>query len=141
MHVAAALHWRLLALLYDLFPLLALWLVAGAVGLALHGGTPVAPGTPAAWLQLAGVLLVTFGYFAVSWRRGGQTIGMRAWRLRLERVGGGAPAWGALLVRAGVGVVSLAALGLGFWWALVDRECRCWHDLASGTRVVRIPRS
>ena len=35
---------------------------------------------------------------------------------------------------------TLAAAGLGFAWALVDRERRTWHDIASGTVMVRMPR-
>jgi uncharacterized RDD family membrane protein YckC len=88
------------------------------------------------------MLLVGFGYFGLSWRRGGQTIGMRAWRLRLVAVGGPArtPGWGALVVRYGVAALSLAAFGLGFLWSLFDRERRTWHDIASRTRVLRQPK-
>jgi uncharacterized RDD family membrane protein YckC len=135
----AALHWRLLALLYDLFPLIAIWLVTSAVGLALHGWEPMAPGTAGAWLQLAGLLATTFLYFALSWRRGGQTIGMRAWRLRLEREDGGAPTWPQLALRSIAAVVSMAAFGLGFLWSLLEPQRRTWHDIASRTRVLRLP--
>jgi uncharacterized RDD family membrane protein YckC len=86
------------------------------------------------------MLLAGFGYFGLSWRRGGQTLGMRAWRLRLQRAGGGIPGWGALGLRYGVALVSLGAFGLGFLWSLVDRERRTWHDLASGTVLVRVPK-
>ena len=139
--VPAALHWRLLALLYDLFPLIAIWLVTSAIGLALHGWEPMAPGTVGAWLQFVALLAATFLYFGLSWRRGGQTIGMRAWRLRLVDACGGAPGWGQLIVRAGVAVLSLALLGLGYAWSLVDAERRSWHDMASGTRMLRLPAS
>ena len=30
--------------------------------------------------------------------------------------------------------------GLGFWWAWVDRERLAWHDRASGTRIIRLPK-
>ena len=38
------------------------------------------------------------------------------------------------------GNLSLLAAGLGFWWAWFDRERLTWHDHASGTRVVRVPK-
>jgi len=34
--------------------------------------------------------------------------------------------------------VSLAAAGLGFLWSYVDTERRCWHDILTDTRVVRL---
>ena len=137
----AALGWRLLAAIYDLLPVLALWFATAALVLLLRGGAPVATGTFAAWGELGLMLLVGFAYFGLSWRRGGQTLGMRAWRLRLVSLRGDAPAWHQLGLRYLVAGVSLAAFGLGFLWALVDRERRTWHDLASGTAVVRIRKS
>jgi len=136
----AALHWRLLALLYDLFPLVAIWFATSALGMALHGWEPITPGTVGAWLQLAALLAASFLYFAVSWRRGGQTIGMRAWRLRLVGTRGAVPSWRQLALRALVAIASLGCLGLGFLWSLADPQGRSWHDLASGTRMLRLPR-
>ena len=143
--VSAALHWRLFALVYDLFPLAALCFTVAALALLLRGGTPVQPDTGAAYAVFAAMLLTGFGYFALSWRRGGQTIGMRAWRLRLvdadaDVATATAPGWGRLAVRALVALVSLAACGLGYLWSVVDRERRTWHDIASRTRVLRLPR-
>jgi len=31
--------------------------------------------------------------------------------------------------------------GLGFFWSLLDKQERTWHDMASLTRVVHIPRA
>lgn len=138
--IPAALGWRLLAAIYDLLPLLALCFATAAVVLLLRGGTPVAAGSIAAWGELGLMLLVGFGYFGGSWRRGGQTLGMRAWRLRLRAVDGGMPAWSQLALRYVVAGVSLACVGLGFLWALFDARRRTWHDLASGTRMWREPR-
>ena len=36
--------------------------------------------------------------------------------------------------------LSLLLGGLGFWWAWVDRQRLTWHDRASGTRLLRIPK-
>src|SRR5690606_41442182 len=73
--------------------------------LSLHGALPI--------LQVA-LLAVTAGYFVISWRRGGQTIGMRAWRIRIVATEGGALPWSRALLRFAVALVSLGALGLGF---------------------------
>ena len=47
----------------------------------------------------------------------------------------------ALWLRYAVGLLSLLAGGLGFWWAWIDRDGRAWHDRASGTRLVRVPKA
>lgn len=126
-------------MLYDVLPVAALWFATAALGLLLRGGEPVTPNTPAAWVEFGAMLLASFGYFGLSWRRGGQTLGMRAWRLRLVcEDGAGAPGWGILALRFVVAGGSLAAFGLGFLWSLVDRDRRTWHDLASGTVLVRL---
>lgn len=138
----APLWLRLTATVYDLFPLIALWmLTAGMFLLIVHGNVDAAH-PPLAYritLRLA-LLAVSAGYFVISWRRGGQTIGMRAWRLRVIAVDGGALSWSRALLRFAVAIVSLLALGLGFLWCLIDRERRGWPDLVARTRVERLPR-
>lgn len=136
---------RLLALFYDLWPALALWLLLSAlftVGytLAGHGAREnIAPFSAAQWLLWLGCWLATGLYATVSWRRGGQTLGMRPWRLRLAGRDATPPAWRALWLRYCIGTLSLALGGLGFWWAWVDRDRLTWHDRASATRMTRAP--
>lgn len=137
----ASLWLRLLAGVYDLLPLLGLWFFAGAIALALSGGALEAHPDLRKLLTQAFVLAFTAAYFTISWTRGGQTIGMRAWRLRVTRADGTRVTWPRALLRFGVALVSLAALGLGFWWALFDAQKRTWHDKAAGTIVIKqIPR-
>lgn len=140
---AAAPLWRRLAALgYDLMPLLALWmLTAGLVLLAFHGEVDVAHQPPLYHYSLQAALLgVTAAYFVVSWTRGGQTIGMRAWRIRLAAADGRSPSLRQALLRFAVALPSAALLGAGFLWSLFDREQRAWHDIAAGTRLLRQPR-
>ncbi|MEZ5546065.1 MAG: RDD family protein [Lysobacteraceae bacterium] len=136
----AALGWRVLALIYDVLPLLGIWFAVAALMLALRLGQPVVPGGLSAFAEQVLLLLATFAYFGLSWRRGGQTLGMRAWRLRLLDAQGGAPSWRQILLRAVVAPFSLALFGLGFLWSLFERERRSWHDLASNTVIVRLPK-
>ncbi|GAB6194978.1 RDD family protein [Lysobacter xanthus] len=128
--------WRLLALVYDVFPALGLWFVTVSIAVALHGGEPVRSGTAAGFVELAALWAVTGIYATLSWRRGGQTLGMRPWRLHV--VGDrGALSWRDAWLRYAVGTLSLLAAGLGFWWAWIDRDRRAWHDRASRSRVER----
>lgn len=140
----ALLGWRMLALLYDLWPAAALWFLLAllfSAGYTLAGHDPrenIAPFSALQWLLWLACWGVTGLYATLSWRRGGQTLGMRPWRLRLVATRGEPPAWRALWLRYAVGTVSLLAAGMGFWWAWLDRDRLAWHDRASGTRLVRM---
>lgn len=138
----ASLWLRLAAAIYDLFPLLALWMATAALFLiVVHGDVDVAhpPLGYRLGLRLA-LLAVTAAYFVISWTRGGQTIGMRAWRLRVTGADGAALSWPRALLRFVLALVSLAALGIGFLWCLVDRERRGWHDIGAKSAVLHIPK-
>jgi uncharacterized RDD family membrane protein YckC len=132
--------WRLLALFYDLWPAVAIWMATAALFTVLHDNQPLAAfslGQISLWLVC---WLLTGVYAVLSWRRGGQTLGMRPWRLRVtDRDGAPAPVR-ALLLRYLVGSASLLLAGAGFWWAWVDRERLTWHDRCSGTRLRRLPK-
>jgi uncharacterized RDD family membrane protein YckC len=138
---ASSLLWlRLIAGAYDVMPLLGLWFVAGVLAVAVTGGALDPHRLAHKLLVQALVLTLSAAYFVVSWTRGGQTIGMRAWRLRVVRADGSALSPGHALLRFFVALISLAALGLGFWWALVERQQRTWHDIVAGTVVLRKPK-
>ena len=137
----ANLAWRLLALVYDTLPNVAIWFAISGLALVVTPGhtafAPWSAGQFALWLACAGAS----GLYAVlSWRRIGQTLGMRPWRLKVTLPDGRLAPARRLWLRYAVSVVSLAAGGLGFLWSLVDAERRTWHDLASGTVLVRLPR-
>jgi uncharacterized RDD family membrane protein YckC len=135
----APLRLRVAAAAYDLLPLVGLWmLVAAAFLLAVRGGID-ATHPPAAYrFALRGALLaVTAAYFVASWARGGQTLGMRAWRIRVMAGDGHALPWPRALLRFAVALLSLGAAGIGFFWCLFDRDRRAWHDLAARSVLLR----
>jgi uncharacterized RDD family membrane protein YckC len=137
----ASLWLRLLAGLYDLLPLLGLWFVAGLLALLITGGALDPHRLAHKLLVQALVLAFSAAYFALSWMRGGQTIGMRAWRLRVASSEGTRLSITRASLRFLVALVSLLALGAGFWWILIDPKKRAWHDLAAGTVVARIEKT
>jgi uncharacterized RDD family membrane protein YckC len=136
----ASLFLRIAAGIYDLFPLVALWmLTAGAALLVAHGDVDVAHPSLEWRLGLRGALFVVTGaYFVISWARGGQTIGVRAWRLRIVDADGNALGWPRAVLRFVVACMSLGALGVGYFWCLFDRRKRGWHDLAARSVLVRL---
>ena len=136
----ASLWLRIAAGVYDLFPLVALWmLTAGLALLVAHGDVDLAHPSLGWLIGLRGALIVvTAAYFVISWARGGQTIGMRAWRLRVVDANGNALPWPRCVLRFLVACVSFGAIALGFVWCLVDARKRAWHDIAAGSVLVRL---
>jgi uncharacterized RDD family membrane protein YckC len=87
-------------------------------------------------LQLYLVLLAG-GYFVWQWGRGGQTLPMKTWRLRVVARDGGALSLRQGVLRYCLALAGSLALGAGFAWAIVDREHQFLHDRLAGTRIVR----
>ena len=134
----APLRLRVAAAIYDLLPLLGVWFLAGLLALACTAGALDPQQHADKVLVQVLVLSLTAAYFVVSWTRGGQTIGMRAWRLRVVAADGNPLPWPRALLRFFLALVSLAVLGAGFWWALLDADHRTWHDLVAGAAMVRL---
>lgn len=128
---------RLAAIVYDALAVFAVLYFATAPLLLLTGGEAVPSAHPGYRLYLA---LVAFLYFAWCWTHGGQTLGMRAWRLRATTASGAPIGWKLASARFALAGVSWLCLGLGFLWALADRERLTWHDRATGTRIVHLPK-
>ena len=130
------------AMLYDLLIVVALLFILTASLLPFTGGEAITPGQSGAVERIyqAALLLVVVLFFGMFWTWRGQTIGMLAWRLRVERNDGTSLTWRDALLRLAGACVSLAALGLGYFWIWIDRDGLAWHDRLSGTRVVVLPK-
>lgn len=163
--IPAPLLRRLLALVYDALLLIAVWFLAMALLLLLGGGR-MAAGSPWSSLYLLGVCIAFFGGF---WTHGGQTLGMRAWRLQLVQTDGrpvtwpravlrvlsAVPAWLVLLLgivlATGISLPSQAwlqplaagprgsVLLAGLAWLVIDHWPGGWREKLTGTRVVLLP--
>ncbi len=140
--IPAGLWRRLFALAYDAILLFALCAIVTLAFLPLTGGSALtAAQTPRLeLLYRVALLAVVAGYTCYCWTHGGQTIGMLAWRLYVQRENGAALDWPLALRRLGAACVSLAAAGLGFVWLLFDPARRTWHDRWTHTRVIVRPR-
>jgi uncharacterized RDD family membrane protein YckC len=79
-------------------------------------------------------------FYVGFWVKGGQTIGMRAWRIRVERHSGQPIDWKTGMYRFVAGILCMLPGGLGMLWMIVDPEKRTWYDHMTGTRVVVLPR-
>ncbi|AFL72886.1 RDD family protein [Thiocystis violascens] len=132
---------RLGAMLYDSVLLLGVLILATAIVAIPYEivvGAKVYEATlPLALMRLY-LLVVVAAFYVYFWMRGGQTLGMRAWRFRVIGDDGGNLGFGSALQRFGWAILSLLPAGLGFWWSLIDRDRLAWHDRKSHSRLVML---
>jgi uncharacterized RDD family membrane protein YckC len=76
---------RLAAIVYDLLLLLAVWFMVTLIIVIVNRGAAINPGNVIYSLVL---LIMGFGFFGWFWTHGGQTLGMRAWRIRIQSTDG-----------------------------------------------------
>jgi len=130
---------RLAAIFYDSWLVAGIWLVGTTADTLARAQLGL--GTSGSHLALQIFWLAApalfFGWF---WTHGGQTLGMRAWRLKLLDRDGAPVTWWQSLRRYLGAWLSLLVLGLGYLWIWVDRDQLAWHDRLSGTRLVILAR-
>jgi uncharacterized RDD family membrane protein YckC len=119
-------------LLYDWLLLVGVLFAATLAVLAVRGGQALPPHDP--WFT-AYLIATGMGFFGWFWTHGGQTLGMRAWKLRLVSLDGLPIHWRQALIRGWIALLGAGALGLGYLWVLLDPQGRAWQDIASGTRL------
>jgi uncharacterized RDD family membrane protein YckC len=134
---------RFAALLYDTLLLGALMLIFTTALVMLFTRSAIVPETAGPWVYLyrAALLAIVIGYYLLNWTRSGQTLGMRAWRLRAVTDAGKRMSWRAASLRFICGVIAWAPAGLGVLWLYVDSEHLAVHDRLSRTRVIHLTRS
>ncbi|MDK1289193.1 RDD family protein [Pseudoalteromonas umbrosa] len=139
---------RVASLIYDALVVIAfamlttvvfLGLVQGMISLgwySLEGHEDVSAliqSTPALYYSRSSLLvIVSVSFFSYFWTKSGQTIGMRAWRLKVQNPNGQLLTWPQAILR------SLAALlGLGNLLVLFDiKHKRALQDLLCRTEVL-----
>ena len=121
--------WRRLAsMAYEAVLLFAVAFFASWVFFFASGGRDATAGGTRHLLQLF-ILVFFAAYFLWCWLRGGQTLAMKAWRIRLVGV----------TPRKAIVRFLLAALlfPVTILWALVDKDRQFLHDRLAGTRLVK----
>lgn len=93
------------------------------------------------WLEWLHIFVVFGAYFIWYWTRGGQTLAMQTWRIKLVDASNGGP---VTLARAALRYVlswpALLCFGVGYVWWVFDRDHQFLHDRLAGTRVLQLPR-
>ncbi|MDW2275728.1 MULTISPECIES: RDD family protein [unclassified Vibrio] len=149
----AGLFRRLAALIYDTLIIIAIEMMAAgivmAVVFALNAAGLLSYGeyadaadmlgkhpalSPLFTLYLAGVWIYFFVFF---WTRAGQTLGMRAWKLRVRNAKDGAP----ITVTQALIRISTSGFGLANLTVPIDPKKRGFHDIWAKTEVVVLPKA
>lgn len=146
---------RFAAIVYDVLAVVALIMVVGLLSqLATGGRLADDHGRLLTWWYQPLQGLVVGAYFLVSWVRGGQTLGMRPWRIRVTDALGASLTWLRALGRLAIAALPVAlvliypvtSLKAALWapligWAvlllpaLFDRRRRAIHDMIAGTEL------
>jgi len=132
---SAGLMRRIIAMVYDLMVVVGLVFFVSAIATAFNRMEAV---SGPVFQSL--IFMVIFGFFAKFWTNGGQTAGMKAWKLRVETPDGRPITIQQSLARFLAAFISAGCLGLGYLWIFIDKDKLTWHEKISGTRTVIIPK-
>jgi uncharacterized RDD family membrane protein YckC len=83
------------------------------------------------------VLLTYYFYFAWSWVKGGQTLGMKAWKFHIQQNNGKSITHRQAFIRFILSIVSFVTLGLGFIYQLFNSDNLALNDRFSNTRLMK----
>ena len=120
---------------YDGLLLFSVLFFATAVVLPLNEGKAISTDNLVYPVYL---LAISFVYFGWCWTHGGQTLGMRAWRVRALAWGGATVNWKQAWLRFAAALLSWLAFGVGFLWAIIDPNNHAWHDRLSNSELVLV---
>lgn len=120
---------RLASMVYEAMLLVGVGFFAAWLFFFASGGRDATAGAPRHTLQLF-IALVFAAYFLWSWLRGGQTLAMKAWRIRLVEV---TPL--KALLRFALAMLLVPTL-ISIVWSFFDRDRQFLHDRLAGTRLV-----
>ncbi len=134
--VSCPLWRRLLVILYDSIAALAIMFLVSAIWVSLNSGQAISVDTNVYPLYLLTLWLAIWLYLAISWRRAGQTLGMRAWRVHLLNSEGNKISWATSFLRYSFAWIGALAFGLGYVISLFRKDRACLHDLVSSTSLI-----
>lgn len=123
---------HLAIIVYDAVLLLALLFLATAIVLPFNSGEAYASTQYFFPLYLLAVCFLFYGWF---WTHGGQTLGMKTWKIKALTFDGKPLTWWHALKRFLTAIISWLLLGGGFFWKLLDRKNYTLHDRLSKTAL------
>ena len=133
---AASLVRRIAAIFYDLLLLTGVLFTISALAVWINRGKAV--DHPLYYLAL---LITAFFFYGWFWTHGGQTLGLRTWRLQVIDDRGNTLTWYQSLGRFAAAWIAFLPAAVGLLWMLFDKESLALHDRLSKTRVVKLPKN
>ncbi|CAB9539942.1 hypothetical protein [uncultured Gammaproteobacteria bacterium] len=88
------------------------------------------------WMFLV-YLLTSYFYFAWSWVKGGQTLGMKTWKFHIVQNNGKNITHQQAFIRFILSIMSFSAAGLGFVYQLFNKDNLALHDSLSNTKLIK----
>ncbi|MDF1629094.1 MAG: RDD family protein [Alcanivoracaceae bacterium] len=141
---------RLVAMIYDGLLLVAVWFITAGILVSIYpktglpmddvSGVMVPSEAALHWLLFPLLLLVTWGFYAWFWTHGGQTLGMRAWKLLSRDIHRRQMTLLQTVSRFLSGIISTGLLGIGWLIALLPAK-QTLHDSLSSTETVVVPKA
>jgi uncharacterized RDD family membrane protein YckC len=127
--------------IYDWLVILGLLMIAGFLAVQLNllftGAEAIAPHNRLFQIYLVAIII---GYYFYFWRRSGQTVGMKAWRIRLVTLNGDSLSIRHMSLRMLGAVPAFGLCLLGIVWHYWDKAGLNWHDHISQTKLVYRPK-
>ena len=121
---------RFAAIGYDSLLLFAVLFSATAMLMPFTSGAAILSGNIFYLIYLLGI---SFIFFTWQWTHGGQTLGMRAWKIKLYGESFSQVCWSVASKRFFLALVSWLFAGAGFFWAIFDHDKISFHDRYSGS--------
>ncbi|MDQ7072566.1 MAG: RDD family protein [Gammaproteobacteria bacterium] len=120
----------LAVIFYDMLILFSILFLAALIAVIINDGKAISQGNVFLVIYL---VLVSGLFYCWFWTHGGQTIGMRAWKVSLRSDEHTSVSWRQAIVRFTIALISWLPLGLGFWWQYFGSKRKSWPDMVSGT--------
>ncbi len=125
---------RLCAMSYDAFLAFSLVFFVTGVIIIVFFNTEAPNGNALFYIVTIPVIYL---YFTWSWIKGGQTLGMKAWKFQIKQMSGNNITHKQAFIRLISAIPSFAIFGLGFLYQLFDKDNRALHDKISNSILIK----
>ena len=82
------------------------------------------------------LLVCSYLYFTWQWVHGGQTLGMRAWKITVKTLDNNKLGWQSASIRFISSILSWLIAGIGYFWSLFEKNKMALHDQISKTKLI-----
>ena len=127
----ASLFKRLLAIFYDLILLATMFLLASAIAIVFNEHQAFASGN---FIMPLWLIFVASLYYCISWKSSGQTLGLKAWGLKLVKLDGSDFSWLEVITRFFISLILFCTI-VGFLWLLFNKNRLTIYDIVTNSKI------